>query len=206
MAKLVSRLPAAARGDEQALRKCKELLDAVFRLVRSGDAERQSLSLLVLVALFRVFFALDTPALGRNLVRTVSQPGFPALTEFPLGHLVAFRFFSGRLAMLEDDAATALAALQFVYTALPRADVKRRRLVYAYLAPVRMTLGWRPDEQTLAELELRSLSEAVRAVRAGNGRLFASILDRHRRRFVHHGSYLMLCACLRARVAEGAGG
>jgi len=193
VAKFIVRLPRAARGEVESLRKCKEVLDGVFRFTRAADPQRQALALLVLTQLFKIFFALDTPGLGRNLVRTVSQPGFPALDAFDLADHVCFCYYAGRLALLEDNSGTAMSNLQFVYCALPKDDVKRRRLVFEYLAPVRMTLGFKPDVDVLKKFNLKPLADVAQATLAGHGRLLTSLLEKNRLYFVRRGTYLVLC-------------
>ena len=106
--------------------------------------------------LFKIYFRLNTLRLCNNLIQTVERRNFPPLEKFPLAHRVAYKFYTGRLSMFNNQFEAAEASLEFALTHCPRTSPRNRRLILLYLIPVKMQRGKYPHP---ALLDKHSLDE-----------------------------------------------
>lgn len=52
---------------------------------------------------FRTYFHLQSISLCKNILRALGAGDLPPLEAFPKAHVVTFRYYVGRLALLEED-------------------------------------------------------------------------------------------------------
>jgi hypothetical protein len=112
--RVVAALADAPRpGDPRALADAGRQLMAAFSaaLQGAGNRAKRGATLPLVNALFKVYFRLNTLRMCKNLTRTVEAPNAMPLEEFPIGTLVTYRFYTGRLAVFDEDYAKADGAL-----------------------------------------------------------------------------------------------
>lgn len=84
----------------------------------------------------KTFFKLNSLKHGKAL----TLPAAPTLDQFPMSEKVTYRFFKGRLLLMDESLVEAEAALTFAFRNTPAAQVSRRRQILIYLIPVKMLL------------------------------------------------------------------
>ena len=204
---------AALQADRQLVAKGSkgEKLEAAARVLNKSfqitvtDRAELSVSkkwgaLHVINNLFKIYFELNNLRLCQNLIRAVEGPGFPRAIDgetvagrrFPVAQLVTYKYFVGRLSMLNSQVVKAAAELQFAFDRCPRGAAKNKRLILRYLVPVRMVLGSFASEALLQKYRLPFFVALCRAVHRGDLAAFERELTAHQQLFIRHGSYLLV--------------
>ncbi|GBG33137.1 PCI domain-containing protein 2-like [Hondaea fermentalgiana] len=180
------------------LRETKSLLETCFRQTTMGramtdDAQRKRMvGLYIVNHQFKVFFALKSLQLCRNLVRSVEMPTFPNLEDFPLNQQVMYEYYRGRLLILDDRVTDARRALQFALDNCPPQCRRNRRLILEYLVPISLFCGRAPSQKLLDEYQIGYLSDLMRHVRNGNVRALSALIDDQQDHFIARGLFLAL--------------
>mmetsp|Transcript_23238 Transcript_23238/g.77126 ORF Transcript_23238/g.77126 Transcript_23238/m.77126 type:complete len:417 (+) Transcript_23238:33-1283(+) len=157
-------------------------------------------ALVVINALFHVYFAINNLRLCQNLIRAVEGPAFPKALDgqtvegrhFAKAEVVTYKYFTGRLALLNSDFGAAERQLSWAFERCPRAATGNKRLVLRYLVPVRLALGVFASEALLRKYGLDYFVPLCRAVHRGDLNAFEEQLATHQQRFIRHGSYLLV--------------
>mmetsp|Transcript_36003 Transcript_36003/g.88595 ORF Transcript_36003/g.88595 Transcript_36003/m.88595 type:complete len:404 (+) Transcript_36003:126-1337(+) len=146
----------------------------------------------------KIFFRLNTLKHVKSLV----LPQVVTIDEYPLGDRVTWRFFQGRVAMLDGRQEQAEQDLSFAFNNIPVQHVHNRRIVLMYLIPVRMLLyqskpsatrrAALPTEALLTRYKLKEFVQLVEAFKTGNVKLFDEALDENMDFFVSKSIYLLL--------------
>ena len=63
----------------------------------------------VVITLFKVYFRINTLRLCKNLINAVQSPQCPPFQTFPISQRVAYKFYTGRLAIFDEQHVGALA-------------------------------------------------------------------------------------------------
>lgn len=193
----------AERADRElgkAGKKAERLNDAGSQLMKCFSAAQQGMGnkakrlacLAVVNQSFKIYFRLNTLRLCKNLIRAVEAPNFVPLEHFPIAQQVTYKFFTGRLAVFDEDYAKAASDLSFAFARCHRRAKKNKQLILQYLIPVNLLLGRLPRASLLQQHELTQYLGIVEAVRTGNVRLLNNALDEHQDHFIRSGTYLLL--------------
>ena len=185
----------AGRGDDAA-----KVVPRRRDRPRAGRDLKKWGALHVINNLFKIYFHLNNLRLCQNLIRAVEGPGFPKALEcqvisgrhFPIGQLVTYHYFVGRLSLLNSQFARAERQLSFAFTRCPASAHSNKRQILRYLVPVRLVLGVYPSPALLQKYDLPYYANICRAVHRGDLRAFERELDFHQQRFIRHGSYLLV--------------
>jgi nuclear mRNA export protein PCID2/THP1 len=202
-------------GSTKALESCGAVLQRCFAAAMQGGGpssgsggagaartSKKAAALPIVVTLFRVYFALNTLRLCKNLIAAVNSRQFPPLESFPRGQLVAYQYFTGRLALFDEDYDAADAALGAAFEGCPRSAHANRAKCAHYLIPVRLLRGVLPSSALLDTYGLRGEYGAiVDAVRTGSVAGLDAALQEKQWAFIAAGTYLLLDK-LRAAVAR----
>jgi hypothetical protein len=100
---------AARAGEPRSLPDAGRQLMASFSaaLQGAGNKAKRGATLPVVNQLFKIYFRLNTLRMCKNLTRTLEAPNAAPLESFPIGQLVTYRFYTGRLAVFDEDYAKA---------------------------------------------------------------------------------------------------
>lgn len=72
-------------------------------------------ALTIAITLFKIYVALNTPQLGRNLILAIQSPSFPPFNTFPASQRVTYRYYLGRMAILDDKLVSAATLMPCLY-------------------------------------------------------------------------------------------
>ena len=159
---------SALRGSGEKTKRCDQAADKLrqgFSKVsndKSPLAVSKKWSALHLInQIFKLLFAINQLSVGlKNLQRWVDSPLCPnhseALSErgFPKSQVVTYQYYSGRLALYEDDFGTALRCLEWAFTHCQRSAVKNKRAILRFLVPVQLLVGRLPSTALLEKYDL----------------------------------------------------
>jgi len=154
--------------------------------------------------LFKSYFKLNTLRLCKNISRPVEAKGLStALPLGGMGEILTYQYYTGRVAMFEDNYEGAEKALMKAYKGAPKGCEKNKRMCLGYLIPVRMIRGCLPTEELLVKYGLKNVYwDIVEGMRTGNIRMFMQGLNNNQRLFISKGTYLLLEKCKVRRAGE----
>jgi hypothetical protein len=114
--------------------------------------------------LFAIYFRLNTLRLCKNLVRPVETRKLHE--QGTMGQMVTYRYFTGRLALFEDQFALAEENLEFAFQNCHKDANKNMELILHYLIPVKLYRGRypSPDRKFLCSREYRAGEQPGRAL------------------------------------------
>lgn len=187
------RLPPGTPAELKRLNDAGRQLQACFRAASAGSDRGKRLATLPLACqLFKTYFRLDTLQMCKNLTRTLEAPNALPLDSFPVGQLVTYRFYTGRLAVFDENYAKADADLSFAFARCHVAAVRNKGRVLQYLIPVKLLLGQLPSPELLSRYKLPHYGPVAQAVRSGDVRLLDGALAAHAPLFIRAGTFLLL--------------
>ena len=134
----------------------------------------------------------------KNLQRWVESPLCPNHTEplqdrgFPKSQVVTYQYFSGRLALYEDDFADAAQRLHWAFQHCHRNARANKREILRFLVPIQLLAGKLPSREMLHTHELFCYEDVTESVRHGNLQQFELTMAEHYDRFISDGVYLVL--------------
>jgi len=162
------------------------------RATTEDGVKKRAGALFIVINQFKVYFKLGTLQLCKNLIRSVNQPNFPKFESFPVSHRVTYKFYVGRIKVLEDDMAEADKHLTYALEHCHKEYHGNIRRILEYLIPVKLILGYLPDEELLKRQELSHLSGLVKCVKIGDVRKLSEELERNQHLYISKGLYLSL--------------
>jgi hypothetical protein len=200
------KMSAAGGGDITTTQEAAvRVLQKSFTICISDRAElkvsKKWGTLHVINNLFKIYFKLNKLTLCKNLIKAVDGSGFPKALygeelmgrSFPMEQLVTYRYFVGRLSLLNSQFGVAQDHLLFAFKKCPAASYKNKRLILRYLVPVRLVHeGVFASRALLTEYDLPQFVPLCHAVHRGDLRLFERQLDDYQHLFIRHGSYLLV--------------
>lgn len=191
-------LSTTGTNENASMIESKRLLDTCFRYTIMGRAanpdglaKRQS-ALSIVTNQFKIYFKLGTLQLCKNLIRSVGQPNFPAFDGFPIAHRVTYKFYVGRIKVLEDDMKAAHENLSYALKHCNKNKPRNVLLILEYLIPVKLILGYLPQTRLLSVQGLQHLQGLIKAVKDGNVKLLTAELEKNQTYFIERGLYLIL--------------
>jgi hypothetical protein len=69
----------------------------------SGNKAKKLAALEIVNVLFKIYFKLNTIRLCASIIRAVNSPAFAAFEDFPPSHRVTYKYYLGRLAILDEN-------------------------------------------------------------------------------------------------------
>jgi nuclear mRNA export protein PCID2/THP1 len=159
----------------------------------TGNKAKKMAALDIVVTLFRVYFALNTLRLCKNLVAAVGSRQFPPFDAFPAAQRVTYKYFTGRLAIFDEAYAEADADLSYALAHCPRTATANRARAAFFLVPVRLLRGALPSPRLLDGCGLAdAYGPLVDAVRAGDVGGLDALLAARQWDHVRAGTFLLL--------------
>lgn len=163
MCKTTHRLAIAADREDSSLdnknlQKAVTLLQESFsrtfndrKELRPGntfDAEgsKKAGVLAIVNELFAIYFRLNTLRLCKNLVRPVESRKLHE--NGTMGQMVTYRYFTGRLALFEDQFELAEGNLEYAFHHCHKNATKNKKLILDYLIPVKLYRGRLPSAES----------------------------------------------------------
>jgi hypothetical protein len=154
--------------------------------------------------IFKLLFSINQLSVGlTNLQRWVDSPLCPNSTRpleqrgFPKSQVVTYQYYSGRLALYEDDFQTASRCLQWAFDHCLASAARNKQAILRFLVPVQLLIGRLPSSRLLQKHGLAAeYEDIVAAVRDGNVQQFEIAMAEHYERYT-----LALAFCNHARHA-----
>ena len=140
----------------------------------------------------------DPRADPRSAASEPRSPFSPEGSCFPVAQLVTYKYYTGKLAILDDKFFLANKFLAFALRYCPRegwsrASDENRRRILRLLVPVRLHVGSLPRPRLLASYGLeRVYGGIVRGVQLGDLRSFREAIEANLYTFVRAGTFLLI--------------
>ncbi|KAH7700724.1 Proteasome component (PCI) domain containing protein [Aphelenchoides avenae] len=142
--------------------------------------------------LFRIYFRINRLNLLKPLIRAIDHAGDELFQNFSMADKVTYNYYLGRKAMFDSDLQRAEECLSHAFRNCPNQYKRNKRLILAYLIPVKMFLGHMPTQELLQKYELLEFCQVVASVKEGNLRKLSDALEEHQHFFIECGIFLML--------------
>uniref|UniRef100_A0A7S0JEN6 PCI domain-containing protein n=1 Tax=Calcidiscus leptoporus TaxID=127549 RepID=A0A7S0JEN6_9EUKA len=149
--------------------------------------------------LFKIYFSINNLRLCQNLIRAIEMNMKEALEgkeqagrSFKMAELTTYKYFVGRLSLLNSQLSRANEELSFAFDKCPASHPKNKRLILRSLVPVRMALGKFPSPRLLQKYRLSFYVPVCRAVHLGDVKTFEDELAKLQQDLIRHGSYLLV--------------
>eukprot|EP00939_MAST-03C_sp_MAST-3C-sp1_P001383 g1383.t1 len=158
---------------------------------------RKMATIFIVSILMKICFTLNMLQVCITYIDSVEKyvlrlrTAFP-LEGFPKSHTCAYKYYVGRLAMMEGRYEVAEECLTFVLENCHKDSVGNIRRTLIYLVSVKMVRGVLPSEAMLAKYDLPSFVALTRAVRTGNIGQFNKIMSDNQTTFIRKGLYFTL--------------
>lgn len=127
--------------------------------LNGSDGSKKAGVLGVVNELFLIYFFLNTLRLCKNLVRPMEARKLVDQGGATMGELVTYRYFTGRLALFEDQYADAERNLEFAFANCHQQALRNKRLILRYLIPVKLYRGRLPS--TACKFQMPSRAEGA---------------------------------------------
>lgn len=159
-----------------------------FRIYRSSEENTKRLGMLNLVnQLFKVYFRINKLDLCKPLIRVIENAMFR--DSFPIAEQITYRYFIGRLAILDSDYKRADQYLSYAFNQCQKFR-SNARLILIYLTPVKMLLGHMPKRAMLEQYDVLQFHELSCTLKKGNVAEFDKVVQRNEFFFNQYGIYL----------------
>eukprot|EP01112_Ceratiomyxa_fruticulosa_P019056 TRINITY_DN6178_c0_g1_i1.p1 TRINITY_DN6178_c0_g1~~TRINITY_DN6178_c0_g1_i1.p1 ORF type:complete len:435 (-),score=69.18 TRINITY_DN6178_c0_g1_i1:181-1485(-) len=162
----------------------------------------------VVNSLFRAYFKLNTVRLCKNLIKSLSTLWqVMDIEKFQRDQVVTYKFFIGRIAILEGEFDKAVENLDYAFLHCPisrplpsrpsssSAMVKSKRnkqLILMYLIPINVMFGTLPTTALLMKYNLPQFDKLLKAVKMGDLRSFNEAVAEQEDFFIQKGLYLTI--------------
>ncbi|KAI9342742.1 hypothetical protein DFJ73DRAFT_842194 [Zopfochytrium polystomum] len=169
----------------------------------SRDQSRKWGAYYVCNLLMRTYFKLGQINLCTNLLRSIASADLPPIEQYPIAHVVTFKYYLGVLAFFNEDYAKADVELSF---ALKRCLAtgsnmsiinKNRALILNYLIPTRLLAGRVPHHSLLEKYpNLKAVyGVLIDTILSGHLGRFDEVLTQTMQHLVLRGTYLTIERC-----------
>jgi hypothetical protein len=169
-------------------------LNAAFSALldrRPAHQSKKRGAMKVICIMFEIYFRLNNYRLCAPLCKILEGPGYPSLDEYPLSHVVTYRFYTGRLHLFDGKYAEAEAELAACFEACP-SQHRNRRVALMFLIPAKLMRGKIPRAEMMGRYRLPEYEGISEAVRSGNLALFNASFAKSELLFRRRGLYLLL--------------
>ncbi|XP_014213857.1 PCI domain-containing protein 2 [Copidosoma floridanum] len=177
------------------LEKCAECLMSCFRICaadnRSSEDDTKRWGMLSLVnQLLKVYFRINKLHLCKPLIRAIESSVYK--DHFSLAQQITYKFFVGRKAMFDSDYKSADQYLTYAFQHCHKKSKKNKRLILMYLIPVKMLLGYMPQQKLLRKYNLMEFSDLIEAVKKGDLHSLENVMCRQETFLINAGIYLIV--------------
>ncbi|KAL9647556.1 hypothetical protein ABK040_006912 [Willaertia magna] len=184
-------------SEEGPLEKSARLLQRGFGICAADrsplDFSKKWSALHIVNNLLRIYFQLNKLSLCTKLIKTVEESkSLPNLEEFPVSQRVTYKFFSGRVAILESNLSKAKLDLEYALHYCLDNYPKNKRMILQYLSCVNLMLGKYPTVNLCKRYNMLEFLELSKACRSGDLKTYCNELEKYKLFFIQHGTYLML--------------
>lgn len=69
----------------------------------AGNKEKKKAALVLVIAMLKVYFKLNMLRLAKPAIRSVNSPQFLGLQHFPMSERITYSYYTGRLAIFDED-------------------------------------------------------------------------------------------------------
>merc|ERR1711862_213115 len=109
--------------------------------------------------------------------------------------MVTYRYYVGRLNMLEDQYDLAEKNFDYALRHCHRGAFANKKRILNYLLPVKLLRGRLPTSKLLEKYGLHEFISILNGMRTGNLMEFSDGLIKHQDLFIRRGTYLLLEKC-----------
>ncbi|KAJ8683472.1 hypothetical protein QAD02_019264 [Eretmocerus hayati] len=180
---------------DELLEKCAECLMSCFRVCaadnRSSEDDTKRWGMLSLVnQMLKVYFKINKLHLCKPLIRAIDSSIYK--DHFSLSQQVTYKFFIGRKSMFDSDYKAADEHLTYAFQHCHKKSKKNKRLILMYLVPVKMLLGYMPQQGVLKKYDLLQFWDLVEAIKKGNIHRLEQVMDEQEAFLINAGIYLIV--------------
>lgn len=131
--------------------------------------------------LFKIYFKVNTLQLCSKLISVVEGPSGAGdqLHLYPLGDVVMYKYYLGRLKLFDDKYEEARNFLRFALRNTPQKCLLNRQRILASLIPVEMCLGVIPTQLIASKYGFHEYFALGQAFRKGDIRTFDEVYYFH---------------------------
>lgn len=174
------------------LTSCGITLQGVFSATAAskglGSKEKKEGALAIGCIMMKTYFKLNTINNCKNIINTINM--LRIFEDSTMASQVTWRYYTGRLAVYDDDFQTADEHLSFAFNNCMTVSPNNKRKVLRYLIPVKMLLGIMPRGVLLTEYpEYQDLKTAIVT---GDLSLFTRCMESNQNRFLQAGTFLLI--------------
>lgn len=192
----------AYTADQQAGKDVKhqrDIANFIQQFIRTMNKDRSPISVsrkmgCVAMAchLFKIFFRINLLRLTNTLRCLIEAKTFPDLELFPKSQTVTYKFYLGRLLIMEEKYPEAEACLEYALRHCHKDTQGNRRRILQFLVPVKLLLGKFPHPKLLQKYHFPQFQAIATAIRRGDLKAFNDNLVRHEDFFIRKGIFLIL--------------
>ncbi|KAJ3100585.1 COP9 signalosome (CSN) subunit [Phlyctochytrium planicorne] len=136
--------------------------------------------------------------LATNLIKSIRNADLPEIEKYPIGHVVAFKYYMGVLAFFNEQYSKADEELTFALTHCrargpsPNIYQTNRRLILNYLIPTRLISGKIPHPKLFKKHPIlsSSYSRLIETITSGQLGQFDECLETQQRDLIARGTWL----------------
>lgn len=186
---------AAIAADRECLEGAGEKLSRAFSVLndrKPASISKKKGSMRLINIMFDVYFRLHNYRLCSAPRKILEGPGYPRVEEYPVSHVVTYRYYTGRLHLFDAEYIEAERDLSYCFHGCPRSHFRNKRLSLIFLVPAALMLGKLPKPQLLEKYRLPEYKEITIAVQCGDLALFNRALSQWEALFRKRGLYLLL--------------
>ncbi|CAN4084776.1 unnamed protein product [Withania somnifera] len=160
--------------------------------VLAGKGSKRVGALYVTCQLFKIYFKLGTVHLCKSVTRSIETARIFDFEEFPLRDKVTYMYYTGRLAVYNENFSAADHKLSYALSHCNPQKERNIRMILKYLIPVKLSIGILPKNSLLEKYNLTEYNNIVLALTRGDLRLLRCALQEHEDQFLRSGVYLVL--------------
>mmetsp|Transcript_24234 Transcript_24234/g.42902 ORF Transcript_24234/g.42902 Transcript_24234/m.42902 type:complete len:410 (-) Transcript_24234:181-1410(-) len=149
-------------------------------------------TLFVVNHLFKLCFRINLLRNTANLRTSIEAPGFPPLESFPRSQTVTYKFYLGRLLMMEEKYDKAEECLDYAFKHCHKACKKNKLRILQFLIPVKLLLKKSPHPRLLEKYPFPQFKAVIRAVKTGDLKGYNDALRQNEDFFVQKGVFLVM--------------
>ncbi|KAJ1742897.1 COP9 signalosome (CSN) subunit [Coemansia sp. RSA 989] len=142
--------------------------------------------------LFSLYVRHKAYNLCDSMVRALKAAELPPMSQFPMSDQVAFKYYRGMLAFRNEKYKSAKDDLEFALEHCHRDSYNNKTRILVYLTPILMAEGKSPQSRLFRRYPpIKALyGELAKAARAGNLRLFDSLMQDKEQQLANAGTYI----------------
>ncbi|KAJ3438489.1 pci domain-containing protein [Anaeramoeba flamelloides] len=186
----------AYKQKPEKLEHARELLLQSFKITtndrKSLDISKKFGAIAVVNSLFFVYFKINNLRMCKNLIRSIETPQFPSLDKFSISQTVTYKYFLGRLALLNSEYKKAEEHLTYAFNNCTKYHKKNKAMILLYLLPIQFLKGKVPSKKLLIKYPIPQFKGIVESYISGNVNEFSNCIIKNQKFFIQKGIFLIL--------------